>query len=156
MKSIILFINIILISLFNVLFRYFNVRSDLNSFNSNSSVVSGFITTSNVNVPYLKIFIFSFVLSGLLFLLIIFILKKCSGDSFFTVISKLNNLLVFIFIIISIILLQFNSTISFFVLIIGFILFLYYMYKEFCFKKYIYLICLILILYFLTFYFISF
>lgn len=157
MKKLLLMVfNIILISIFNVLFRYINVLNDVNSFNSNSSVIGGYLTSSNSDVPYYKIFIFSFVVTTLLFVLIVFILKKCFNSSFLKIVSKLNNMIVFVFVILSILLLYFNTTVSFIFLIIGFVIFTYYIYKEFDCKKYIYLICLILILYFLILYFISF
>ena len=71
LKNIFLMIvNVLLISVFNVLFRYLNVLNDINSFNNNSSVIGGYITSSNVNTPYFKIFIFSFLISGILFILI--------------------------------------------------------------------------------------
>ena len=157
MKNIFLMvINFLLISVFNVLFRYVNVLNDMNSLNSNSSVIGGYITSSNVNVPYFQIFIFSFLITFLLFLLIIFILKKCTNSSFFKVISNLNNLIIFIFVLIGIILLYFNTVISFIFLILGFGFFVYFIYRNFECDKYIYLICLILVLYFLVLYFISF
>lgn len=155
MKSILLFMDIILLSLFNLLFRYFNVLNDINSFNSNSSVVGGFMTNSSVDVPYFKIFIFSFIVSSILFLSIIFILKTFSNDSFFTIINRIEVHIIFIFTIIATALLYFNSTIAFLVLIAGFIIFLYYIYKEFYFKNFICLL-FVIILYFLSFYFISF
>lgn len=157
MKNIFLMvINFLLISVFNVLFRYVNVLNDMNSLNSNSSVIGGYITSSNVNVPYFQIFIFSFLITFLLFLLIIFILTKCTNSSFFKVISNLNNLIIFIFVLIGIILLYFNTVISFIFLILGFGFFVYFIYRNFECDKYIYLICLILVLYFLVLYFISF
>ena len=157
MKKLFLMIfNVMLISVFNVLFRYVNVLNDVNSFNNNSSVIGGYLTSSNAYVPYHKIFIFSFVLTVLLFILIVFILKMYFNSSLFNVVSKLNNIIIFVFVIISILLLYFNTTVSFLVLIIGFIIFTYYIYKEFDCKKYIYLICLIFVLYFLILYFISF
>lgn len=157
MKNIFLMvINFLLISVFNVLFRYVNVLNDMNSLNSNSSVIGGYITSSNVNVPYFQIFIFSFLITFLLFLLIIFILAKCTNSSFFKVISNLNNLIIFIFVLIGIILLYFNTVISFIFLILGFGFFVYFIYRNFECDKYIYLICLILVLYFLVLYFISF
>ena len=157
MKNIFLMvINFLLISVFNVLFRYVNVLNDVNSLNSNSSVIGGYITSSNVNVPYFQIFIFSFLITFLLFLLIIFILKKCTNSSFFKVISNLNNLIILIFVLIGIILLYFNTVISFIFLILGFGFFVYFIYRNFECDKYIYLICLILVLYFLVLYFISF
>lgn len=157
MKNIFLMvINFLLISVFNVSFRYVNVLNDMNSLNSNSSVIGGYITSSNVNVPYFQIFIFSFLITFLLFLLIIFILKKCTNSSFFKVISNLNNLIIFIFVLIGIILLYFNTVISFIFLILGFGFFVYFIYRNFECDKYIYLICLILVLYFLVLYFISF
>ena len=157
MKNIFLMvINFLLISVFNVLFRYVNVLNDMNSLNSNSSVIGGYITSSNVNVPYFQIFIFSFLITFLLFLLIIFILKKCTNSSFFKVISNLNNLIILIFVLIGIILLYFNTVISFIFLILGFGFFVYFIYRNFECDKYIYLICLILVLYFLVLYFISF
>lgn len=157
MKNIFLMvINFLLISVFNVLFRYVNVLNDVNNLNSNSSVIGGYITSSNVNVPYFQIFIFSFLITFLLFLLIIFILKKCTNSSFFKVISNLNNLIILIFVLIGIILLYFNTVISFIFLILGFGFFVYFIYRNFECDKYIYLICLILVLYFLVLYFISF
>lgn len=157
MKNIFLMvINFLLISVFNVLFRYVNVLNDMNSLNSNSSVIGGYITSSNVNVPYFQIFIFSFLITFLLFLLIIFILTKCTNSSFFKIISNLNNLIIFIFVLIGIILLYFNTVISFIFLILGFGFFVYFIYRNFECDKYIYLICLILVLYFLVLYFISF
>ena len=155
MKSILLFMDIILLSLFNLLFRYFNVLNDINSFNSNSSVVGGFMTNSSADVPYFKIFVFSFIVSCILFLSIIFILKTFSNDSFFTIINRIEVHIIFIFTIIATALLYFNSTIAFLVLIAGFTIFLYYIYKEFYFKNFICLL-FVLILYFLSFYFISF
>ena len=141
MKKLFLMIfNIILISTFNVLFRYVNVLNDVNSFNSNSSVISGYLISSNSEVPYLQIFVFSFVITTLLFVLIVFILKKCFNSSFFKIVSKLNNMIILIFVILSILLLYINTTISFIFLIIGFVTFMYYIYKEFECKKYIYLI----------------
>lgn len=157
MKNIFLMIiNVLLISTFNVLFRYINVLNDLNSFNNNSSVIGGYMTNSNAKVPYLKISILSLLISIILFILIILILKKINNSSFIKVISKLNNLIISIFIIVSILLLQFNTTVSFLVLIIGFAIFIYFIYRSFECSKYIYLICLIFILYFLVLYFISF
>ena len=157
MKNIFLMIiNVILISVFNVLFRYVNVLSDMSSFNNNSSVIGNYLTTSNVNTPYFKIFILSFLISVIFFTLIIFILKRCTNISFIEIVSRLNNFIVLIFIIVSSLLLYFNTTISFLVLITGFIIFIFFIYRNFECKKYIYVLCLLFILYFLIFYFISF
>lgn len=157
MKNIILAImNIILLSIFNVLFKYVCVQNELNSYNANSSVIGGYITTSNVNVQYLKIFIFSIILTTILFILTIIIIKMNTNNSIYKIISKLNNLILFIFIIISTPLLYLNTIVSFFILIIGFIIYMYSIYKVFEFKKYIFIIFLITILYLLVFYFISF
>ena len=157
MKNVILMIiNVLLISTFNVLFRYINVLNDLNNFNNNSSIIGSYITKSSTSVPYLKIFILSFLISIILFLLIVIILKNTTNSSYIKVISKLNNLTISIFMIVSIILLQFNPTASFIVLIIGFTIFIYLIYRIFECGKYIYLISLIFVLYFLVLYYISF
>lgn len=157
MKNVILMIiNVLLISTFNVLFRYINVLNDLNNFNNNSSIIGSYITKSSTSVPYLKIFILSFLISIILFLLIVIILKNTTNSSYIKVISKLNNLTISIFMIVSIILLQFNTTASFIVLIIGFTIYIYLIYRSFECSKYIYLIYLIFVLYFLVLYYISF
>ena len=155
-KRILFLISILLASIFNVLFRYENMLNDLNNFNSNSSVIGGYIISSNADVPYLKIFIFSFILTILFFTLVIVILKKICNISFSEVIDRFNILVYLLFILISILFLFLNTFFSFVILIIGYILLIYSIYKEFKCDKYIYLICLLLILYLLVFYFISF
>ena len=118
-KRILFLISILLASIFNVLFRYENMLNDLNNFNSNSSVIGGYIISSNADVPYLKIFIFSFILTILFFALVIVILKKNCNISFSEVIDRFNILVFLIFIVISILLLFLNTFFSFVILIIG-------------------------------------
>lgn len=155
-NRLLILINMLLVSIFNVLFRYVNTLNDLNDLNTNSLVISGYVTSSSVDVPYLKIFLFSFVLTFLFFTIVIIILKNVCDISFLEVIDRLNSLIFLLFIICGIVLLLFNTLVSFIFIIIGFVIFICKLNKDFRCNKYIYLIYLLLILYLLVLYFISF
>lgn len=140
---------IVLLSSFNCLFRYKCVSDALHDFNENSSVVSGYMTSSNYEVSYLKIFLYTLLLSAVFFV-ILYLLSKKSDEE---IVIKKEYI---IGIITSSILLYFNVIIGFVFLICTFLLFIFNLYNSLN-KKKIFLIILILtILYLLLFYFVSF
>lgn len=154
-KLFLISLNIILISFYNVAFRYFNVQNSLDTFNRNSTVVSGFMTTSSTSEPYLKIFALSFILTIVYYLIMALIIKQ-KNNSFLKVASKRSIYMPLAITIISTILLYLSTAISFIFLIIGLIIFMYYIYRDFNLKKDIYILLLLTVLYMLVFYFISF
>ena len=144
MKRVLGFLSIFLLCSFNTLFKYMSVHKSMNSLNSNSSVVGGFITSSSVKVSYLNIFLYTLLLTCLLFTILYFLLRDVD-ISFKYIIG----------IIISIIVLFFNSFIAFLILIISCLFFVINLFKKIDIKKLLFII-LLFVIYFLIFYYISF
>ena len=113
------------------------------------------MTTSSTSEPYLRIFALSFILTIVYYLIMALILKQ-KNNSFFKVASKRSIYIPLAITIISTILLYLSTAISFIFLIIGLIIFMYYIYRDFNLKKDIYILLLLTVLYMLVFYFISF
>ena len=142
---------VFLLSIFNTLFKYKNVESALNNFNANSTVVSGYMISSSSEVSYIKIFLYTFLLSFIFFIILYFLLKKNIE------VINVKEVLYFISgIIFSIILLYFNVVIGFIFLMFVFLFFVCFIYRKLNNRKLILFFVLFIILYLLLFYFVSF
>lgn len=124
-------IYVILFSALSTICKYSLVQTELSNYNLNTSFMSSFVTKSSVDVPYLKIFLLTLVVSIVMYLVMVFLLKSINKYSFSKTIKMFNNKILLIGLTI--------STLSFFInTIIGLISFtlfmIYYMY--FVFKRF--------------------
>ena len=109
-------------SLFGVFYKYFLTSETLNNYNS--LVMSDFVTKSNVKPPYIKIFLEIIILLVILDIILVFILNKISKDK--NMFIKISNYIPLIIgIILSAPLLYINKYISYFVIFVSLLVYLF-------------------------------
>lgn len=148
-----IFINAFILGIFNLLYKYEIVQNMQESYESNTSFLSSYLTKSNVETPYLKIFLLSTFISLIIYFIMVLVLGRVCKKEVIDVIKKLNNYLFSLGIIVSILSLFLNVILGLVLLVISFIYYFIVMYRKF--GKKIIIIVLFNMVLFLTLYFIS-
>lgn len=155
MKKIIILFEVLLFSILNTFYKYITVKKYLNNYNYNISVVGSYSISSNSNIPYFKIFIFSFIVSMLSLLIILFILKKGNDISLSNTINKFSNYYLFIFLVLSSFTLCFSFLLFYICILAFYIFFCFFLFNKFENKKVNIFACLVLAINILILYYIS-
>ncbi len=126
-----IFLLVLFLSLFNTLYKYTVTMQNISSYNY--SFGNAYLTTSNINPPYLKIFILTFMFLIISFVLLLFTLyflnhKNISIKNIFCNLSNFLPLVISSFL--GGIFLFVNKIFSFLVLFIGLFIYLYFTYKK--------------------------
>lgn len=148
-----IFINAFILGIFNLLYKYEIVQNMQESYENNTSFLSSYLTKSNVETPYLKIFLLSTFISIIVYFIMVLVLSRVYKKEMIYIIKKLNNYIFTLGIIVSTLSLFLNVILGLVLLTISFIYYLIIMYKRFGKKTLI--IVLFNIVLFLTLYFIS-
>lgn len=155
MKKIIILFEIVCLSFLNMFYKYITVQNYRNIYNHNSSIIGSYTISSNSEISYFNIFIFSLIFTFCLFLIILFILKKGNSLSLFDTINKFSNYYLVIILILSGFVLNFSILLFCVGIIIFSFVFLLFLFKNFNNKKINCVVSLIYIFNILILYYIS-
>ena len=118
------FITIILLGLFNTLYKYIMVSEIASQYNFNTNTLSSFVIKSKVDAPYLKIFILSILSIIFIYSLILVFIHFINKISYKEIFMKIFDFSFFsIFIILSCIMLFINKILAIVLLIIGLVIY---------------------------------
>lgn len=121
---------IVLISLFNTLYKYISVKNSMSAYNADSNFYNTFKTVSNIDISYTKIFIISLICTLSLTLIMILILKVKNKTDIKKTLQTFSPITILITLSLAGPILFINELTSFIILSVGCLIYLILEFKK--------------------------